>query len=101
VSRGEPWLAYDVIQYIIPRAKKQALEKGKDLDVVVCTNLACVTDDVLKYFRDEGVKISTSLDGPAFLHNKNRPRPGHNSYEEAIEESRGAVRFSAWKTLPH
>ncbi len=82
---GEPLLAFDLIQYIIPRAKAQARERGKDLDIVVCTNLACVTDDILLYFRDEGVKVSTSLDGPAFLHNKNRPRPGHNSYEKAIE----------------
>jgi His-Xaa-Ser system radical SAM maturase HxsB len=85
IQGGEPLLAFDVIQYIIPRAKKLASEKGKELDIVVCTNLACVTDDILKYFRDEGVKVSTSLDGPAFLHNKNRPRPGHNSYEKAIE----------------
>jgi His-Xaa-Ser system radical SAM maturase HxsB len=82
---GEPLLAFDLIQYIIPRAKAQARERGKDLDIVVCTNLACVTDDILLYFRDERVKVSTSLDGPAFLHNKNRPRPGHNSYEKAIE----------------
>ena len=85
IQGGEPLLAFDVIQYIIPRAKQQARERGKDLDIVVCTNLACVTDDILKYFRDEGVKVSTSLDGPAFLHNKNRPRPGGNSYEKAIE----------------
>lgn len=32
---------------------------------------ACATDEMLMYFRDEGVKVSTSLDGPAFLHNKN------------------------------
>jgi His-Xaa-Ser system radical SAM maturase HxsB len=81
---GEPLLAFDVIQYIIPRAKALALKKGKNLEIVVCSNLACVTDDMLKYFRDEGVKISTSLDGPAFLHNKNRSRPGHDSYEKAI-----------------
>ncbi|MGO9325185.1 MAG: His-Xaa-Ser system radical SAM maturase HxsB [Terracidiphilus sp.] len=85
IQGGEPLLAFDVIQYIIPRAKTQAREREKDLDIVVCTNLACVTDDILLYFRDEGVKVSTSLDGPAFLHNKNRPRPGHNSYEKAIE----------------
>src|SRR5580658_3629708 len=82
---GEPLLAIDVIQYVIPKAKKLASERGKDLDIVVCTNLACITDDILLYFRDEGVKVSTSLDGPAFLHNKNRPRPGHDSYEKAIE----------------
>jgi His-Xaa-Ser system radical SAM maturase HxsB len=85
IQGGEPLLAFDVIQYIVPRAKKLAAEKGKNLDIVVCSNLACVTDDILKYFRDEGVKVSTSLDGPAFLHNKNRPRPGHDSYERAIE----------------
>ena len=85
IQGGEPLLAFDVIRYIIPRAKRLAREKGKELDIVVCTNLACVTDDILKYFRDEGVKVSTSLDGPAFLHNRNRPRPGHNSYEKAIE----------------
>ena len=85
IQGGEPLLAFDVIQYIIPRAKRLAKEKGKNLDIVVCSNLACVTDDILMYFRDEGVKVSTSLDGPAFLHNKNRPRPEHNSYEKAIE----------------
>jgi len=85
IQGGEPLLAFDLIQYIVPEAKKLAIERGKDLDIVVCTNLACVTDDMLLYFRDECVKVSTSLDGPAFLHNKNRPRPGHNSYEKAIE----------------
>jgi His-Xaa-Ser system radical SAM maturase HxsB len=81
---GEPLLAFDVIQYIIPRAKEQARARGKRMDIVVTTNLACATDEMLMYFRDEGVKISTSLDGPAFLHNTNRPRPGNDSYERAI-----------------
>lgn len=85
IQGGEPLLAFDVIQYIIPRAKALAIKKEKNLDIVVCSNLACVTDDILRYFRDEDVKVSTSLDGPAFLHNKNRPRPGHDSYEKAIE----------------
>jgi uncharacterized protein len=82
---GEPLLAFDTIQYIVPRAKEAAKANGKHLSIVVTSNLACVTDEILTYFRDEGVKASTSLDGPAFLHNKNRPRPGNNSYEKAIE----------------
>jgi His-Xaa-Ser system radical SAM maturase HxsB len=82
---GEPLLAFDLIQYIIPRAKREASARGKFLEIVVCTNLACITDDMLRYFRDESVKISTSLDGPEFLHNRNRPRPGGNSYQLAIE----------------
>lgn len=85
IQGGEPLVAFDLIQYLIPRAKELAREREKNLDLVVCTNLSRVTNDILYYFRDEGVKVSTSLDGPAFLHNKNRPRPGGNSYEKAIE----------------
>jgi His-Xaa-Ser system radical SAM maturase HxsB len=48
--------------------------------------------------------ISTSLDGPAFIHNANRPRPEHNSYELTIEklqqarEILGGDRISALMT---
>ena len=82
---GEPLLAFDMIQYIVTKAKKEAQSLEKELSIVVTTNLAYATDEMLAYFRDEGVKISTSLDGPAFLHNKNRPRPGNDSYERAID----------------
>lgn len=85
IQGGEPLVAFDLIQYLISRAKALAHERGKNLDLVVCTNLSRVTDDILLYFRDEGVKVSTSLDGPAFLHNRNRPRPGGDSYEKAVE----------------
>ncbi len=82
---GEPLLAFDVIQHIVPYAKKRADSLGKELDIVVTTNLANATDEMLCYLRDEGIKVSTSLDGPAFIHNANRPRPGNNSYELTIE----------------
>jgi His-Xaa-Ser system radical SAM maturase HxsB len=82
---GEPLLAFDVIQYIVPKARREAQARGKSIDMVVTTNLACATEEMLEYFRDEGVKVSTSLDGPAFLHNLNRPRPGGDSYERAID----------------
>ncbi len=40
---------------------------------------------MLAYFAERDVVISTSLDGPATLHNANRPRPGGDSYERTIE----------------
>lgn len=101
---GEPLLAFDVIRHIIPIAKKRGESLRKKLDIVVTTNLANVTEEMLFYFRDEGVKVSTSLDGPAFIHNVNRPRPGNNSYESAvskIERARevlGSARVSALMT---
>ena len=83
---GEPLLAFDVIRHIVPLAKRRAKALGKDLDIVVTTNLANATDDMLFYLRDENIKVSTSLDGPAFIHNANRPRPGNNSYELTIQK---------------
>jgi His-Xaa-Ser system radical SAM maturase HxsB len=81
---GEPLLAFDVIRHIVPLAKKKASALQKALDIVVTTNLANATDDMLFYLRDEGIKVSTSLDGPAMIHNANRPRPDNNSYELTI-----------------
>jgi His-Xaa-Ser system radical SAM maturase HxsB len=101
---GEPLLAMDIIRHIVPLAKKRAEQLGKALDIVVTTNLANATDDILFYLRDENIKVSTSLDGPAFIHNANRPRPGNNSYEltiQNIERARkilGAGRVAALMT---
>ena len=81
---GEPLLAFDLIRHIVPYAKKKASVFAKKLDLVVTTNLANATDDMLFYLRDEGIQISTSLDGPERIHNANRPRPGNDSYELTI-----------------
>ena len=96
---GEPLLAFDIIQYMVPKAKEQARLRVKGLEIVVTTNLACATDEMLTYFRDEGVRVSTSLDGPAFLHNKNRPRPGNDSYERAIDGIERARHILGWSNV--
>ncbi len=81
---GEPLLAFPMIQWIVARAKELAVIRDKVLDFVICTTLAPATSEVLDYCRKEGIKLSVSLDGPAFLHNANRPRPGNDSYERTI-----------------
>jgi His-Xaa-Ser system radical SAM maturase HxsB len=81
---GEPLLAFDAIKHIVTIAKRRAKVANKQMQIVVTTNLANATDEILCYLRDEGIKISTSLDGPAFIHNANRPRPGNDSYELTV-----------------
>jgi sulfatase maturation enzyme AslB (radical SAM superfamily) len=91
---GEPLLAFPTIQWTVGRAKELAAKHDKNLEIVICTNLVFADDEVLRYCRNEGIRLSTSLDGPAFLHNLNRPRPGNNSYEltiEGIKRARDAV----------
>lgn len=81
---GEPLLAFDRLQYAVTTAKELAARHDKDLTIVVCTNLAVATDEILSYLRDEDIKISTSLDGPAIVHNANRQRSGDDSYTVTI-----------------
>src|SRR5580692_936249 len=89
---GEPLLAFDTIKYIVSIAKPGAARLGKELDIVITSNLAFLTDDILDYCKTERIKLSTSLDGPEFIHNANRPRPGGDSYRVAIDGIKRARR---------
>jgi uncharacterized protein len=82
---GEPLLAFDLIKHIVSIAKERALLKDKMLDIVITSNLANLTDEMLHYCREHRIKLSTSLDGPEFVHNANRPRPGNNSYQVVLQ----------------
>ncbi len=91
---GEPLLNVDLIRFTVALAKDKAARTGKELTIVVATNLALATEEILRYFRNEEILVSTSLDGPAFIHNANRPRPGGNSHEltvKNIERARDIV----------
>jgi uncharacterized protein len=89
---GEPLLALDVIKNVVSIARPKAQQREKELDIVITSNLAFLTDDVLEYCKTERIKLSTSLDGPEFIHNANRPRPGGDSYKLAIQGIKRARR---------
>jgi len=101
---GEALLAFDNIKYAVERTKRLAVSRNKSVTFVICTNLALITEEILLYCKEQGLLISSSLDGPAFIHNSNRTRPGRNSYELAtkgIELSKrilGPSRVSALMT---
>jgi His-Xaa-Ser system radical SAM maturase HxsB len=91
---GEALLAFDKIIYAIERVAELAPKFGKQVNYVICTNLALVNEDVLAFCKKYEILISTSLDGPDFLHNSNRHRPGMDSYEmtiRGIEMARAAL----------
>ena len=90
---GEPLLNFPIIQHIVHEVKLRNAGR-KNIGFVIATNLAIISDDVLAFCREHDIHISTSLDGPRELHNKNRPRPGRDSYErviEGIQRSRDAL----------
>ncbi|ESY42954.1 radical SAM protein [Mesorhizobium sp. LNJC384A00] len=81
---GEPLLNFPLIQHVVHRAEAINKVAGRSLQFVITTNLAVITDEILEFCRVHRILISTSLDGPATLHDANRPRPGKNSYELAV-----------------
>jgi len=82
---GEPLLNFELVMHVIKKAEERNLTEKRDLQFVVTTTLALVTTEILEYCRDHKVYLSSSLDGPEDLHNKNRPRPGKDSYKKFIE----------------
>lgn len=101
---GEPLLNFELIEEVVTAAEARNETEHKNLGFVIATNLALLDDRVLDFCRAHDVYISTSLDGPAELHNKNRPRPGRNSWELAtagiqrVREELGIDRVSALMT---
>jgi His-Xaa-Ser system radical SAM maturase HxsB len=90
---GEPLLNFPLIVKIVQNAAASASKVGKQVDFVIASNLALVTDDILAFCKRNNILLSTSLDGPADLHNRNRPRPGGNSYELAVKGIKAAQKI--------
>jgi His-Xaa-Ser system radical SAM maturase HxsB len=82
---GETLLNFPLIRKIVTDAKARNEHHRRELTFVIATNLALLDQEVLEFCEAHDVYISTSLDGPADLHNANRPRPDRNSWELAVE----------------
>lgn len=101
---GEPLLNFPLIQKIVHDAKRLNDHHRKNLAFVIATNLALLDNEMLEFCGAHDIYISTSLDGPADLHNRNRPRPGNDSWERAVDgirrvrETLGAHHVSALMT---
>ena len=79
---GEPSLEFDLIKYGVYRALSINEKVKKDLSIVLCTNCISLTDELLTFCKEHSILISSSLDGPKELHDKNRGKVG--SYEKVI-----------------
>jgi His-Xaa-Ser system radical SAM maturase HxsB len=87
---GEPLLNFELVRKIVGAVQERAPARNKTVEFVIASNLALLTDSELAFCRDNEVLLSTSLDGPADLHNRNRPRPGGDSHQLAVAGIRRA-----------
>ncbi len=99
---GEPLLNFDLIRYVVLKAKQVNEVEKRDLQFVITTTLSLITDDVLDFCKEQKIFLSSSLDGPEDLHNKNRPRPGKDSYSrfvEGLQKARDKLGYDAVSAL--
>ncbi|WP_342655346.1 His-Xaa-Ser system radical SAM maturase HxsB [Pseudomonas sp. F3-2] len=82
---GEPLLAFERIKQVVEAVERRNESEQRNIQYVITTTLHHLTDDVLDFAALHRIQFSTSLDGPAFLHNANRPSPGRDSYERTVE----------------
>ena len=82
---GEPLLNWPRIKYVVEKAEARNKVEQRNLQFVITTTLSLATDEMLEYCRDHRIFLSSSLDGPEDLHNKNRPRPGRDSYARFVD----------------
>lgn len=101
---GESLLNFDIIKYIVTKSLPIAKSQQRDLQFVIATNLSPLNDEILSFCKLHSIYISTSLDGPKYLHDKNRPKPERDGYDSTIEginkirESIGVNHVSALMT---
>lgn len=82
---GEPLLAFDKVKFGVEYALRLNKNFNKDITFVVCTNATVFSEEILDFCKEHHIIISTSLDGPEFLHNANRPKSGAKSYQTVID----------------
>jgi His-Xaa-Ser system radical SAM maturase HxsB len=81
---GEPLLAFSHIKQITELVLQKNVNHNKNITFVIATTLHDLDDHKVEYFKEHNFKLSTSLDGPEFLHNKNRPTKSKNSYQKTL-----------------
>ncbi len=99
---GEPLLNFDLVRYVVLKAKQINEVEKRDLQFVITTTLSLITDEILDFCKAHKIFLSSSLDGPEDLHNKNRPRPGKDSYSrfvDGLQKARDKLGYDAVSAL--
>lgn len=79
---GEPLENMPAIHAAVERAKE--VLAGRDYSLCLVSNLALISDEIASFLAENGISVSTSLDGPRDLHDTNRPQAGGRGSYDAM-----------------
>lgn len=82
---GEPLLAFDRVRQIVEQVAERNVTQRRDIQFVITSTLHHLTAEILEFAKLHRIQFSTSLDGPASLHNANRPTPSRDSHERTLK----------------
>jgi len=82
---GEPLLAFDRIRAIVDKIEQRNVSEGRQIEYVIATTLNDITAEQLEFCRAHRINLSTSIDGPEPLHNRNRARRGRDSFRRTVD----------------
>lgn len=93
---GEPSLHPELIRCGIEKAEVINKTSNRVVRYVLCTNCVHLTDEMLAICKQYNVMISTSLDGPEWLHNSNRGKTdSYSKVVAGIKKARKVLGFDA------
>lgn len=81
---GEPLLNWETLRGAVLHARKCAVVSGKELKLALVTNFSLMTEEKVSFLLEHEVSLCGSLDGPARLHNANRPCSGGDSHAVTV-----------------
>jgi His-Xaa-Ser system radical SAM maturase HxsB len=81
---GEPSLNFDVLRFFVEEGHRRNASGAKRLYYSLVSNLTTLTRPQIDFLVDHGVAVCTSLDGPASLHDHNRPLHGGGSFQRTV-----------------
>lgn len=103
---GEPLLNFPLIRETAAYAKQQAEKSGKRVRFSITTNGTLLTDEIIRFFQEERMSVTVSMDGHPEAHDRYRRFPdGSPSYRiirpkvGRLLQNRGALPVVARVTL--
>lgn len=82
---GEPLLNFEVLRQLVESAQtRNKRTVGKVLDFQLFSNFSALTPEIADWLVEHDVRVGTSLDGPAALHDANRRWKGGSAHADVV-----------------
>jgi His-Xaa-Ser system radical SAM maturase HxsB len=82
---GEPLLNFEVLRHLVELARSHNQRTaGKTLSFSLASNFTRMTEEAAEWLIANDILVSTSLDGPASLHDWNRKWKGGSAHAEVV-----------------